>query len=67
MLEFKDDLALERLTILRSNLVVEYFAPKASYPAMPPNFKGLGTLSRRNKIEPFPPSARLLRAATISA
>jgi hypothetical protein len=49
VLDFKDDLALERLSISGTNLVTEYFGPKASYPAMAPKFKGLGTLLSPNK------------------
>ena len=49
VLDFKDDLALERLSISGINLIAEYFTTKASYPVMAPKFKGLGTLVSPNK------------------
>ncbi len=48
VLDFKEDPALERLSMTKGGLTVEYFAPKANYPGKGPQSKGVGTLVSPN-------------------
>jgi hypothetical protein len=49
LLEFRDEPALERLSIANGNLIVEHFNPKASYPIINAQHKAVGTPSLPNK------------------
>ena len=49
VLDFKEDPAIERLNISGNNLAVEYFNPKANYPATGPQNKAVGRLVSPNK------------------
>ena len=48
VLDFKEDPALERLSMTKGSLTVEYFAPKANFPGKAPQSKGVGTLLSPN-------------------